>query len=275
MFRRYIRLAPLAAVCAAGCFATRNDVRIVQADVARLQGTIDRMIVAQAQAQQAALARADSLRADDARRQALALEALADSLRALSAQVGRNFATGSDEIGQIARQVATIQQLIGANARQMRDVAAGIERRSQAAAAAGAGTADSVAAATTPGPQQLYTLGLEKVRTLAYGAGRAYFEEILATYPDSPQAVDAQWGIADAYLREGLDPQADSVFQIVVTKYPKSFRAANALYKRAQLLVKRGQPRAACDLLAQLKRDHPRAAEIDFATEMQRTVCTP
>ena len=36
-FNRFARLAPLAAVVAAGCFATRNDVRLLQADISRLQ----------------------------------------------------------------------------------------------------------------------------------------------------------------------------------------------------------------------------------------------
>ena len=67
---------------------------------------------------------------------------------------------------------------------------------------------------------------------------------------------------------EGNTTAADSVYQLVATKYPKNPEAPTALYSRGRLLWeanKRGEARV---VLNRLIRDYPNADEVDLAKNL-------
>lgn len=263
------RLLPVVVVATTGCFATRNDVRIVQQDVRRAE---------------AELLRRDSLRtAQDARLTALVSSAL-DSLRVVSAQLSKHNAESKEALYAVGQQLLQVLDLQGLSQRRLQELRAELESRAQAPVVAPPPPQpvvtgrDSVVAtavpptAAGPGPNQLYQLGFDQLRRASYGAARAAFGELLSTYPRSELAADAQYHIAVAFASEGQEAAADSVYALVVERYPQSPRAPTALYKRGVALAAAGQTRLARTLLQQVIDRYRTAPEVELARDRLATL---
>ena len=290
--RRYARLAPLAAVCAAGCFATRSDVRIVQSNVLNTQAQLAQLIAAQQAEIERARARAlqaDSLRGEESARILAIVKAVGDSLAVLTETASRDRARTVEALEGVQKQVLVLQQLSGASAKQMRDALAAIEaRRSEvppsapptggAAGTTQRDTATKAASATsppvtpaTPGPAQLLVLGREAIVKGSYSTGRGALEELLTSHPNAPQAPEALLLVGESYTREMNEGAADSVYQLVVSRYPKSMSAPTALYKRANAL-KTSQPAKARQLLQLIIDQHATSDEAPLAAALIKTL---
>ncbi len=263
--RRTIRTLVLsaAALAASACFATRSDVRTLQGDIAVLR---------------AENARADSVHRAEFQRAAIALSAVADSVRAVNAFLAR-FSTDvsrfqgdlSITLHTFGQQLLTIQELIGQNQKHMQDVRAEMERQqaelanSAQPSAPGAKTPPAAAAApggsTSPGPAQLFKLGGQMLDRGSYPAARAAFGSLLEQYPNDDMAGEAQFGIGHSFDLEGQAAAADSVYAIVVDKYPKTEHASSALYKRAMAAKQNGQAAKATAMFQQLVAKYPRSLE--------------
>src|SRR5687768_4324490 len=116
--RRLSRIASLGALAAlAGCFATRNDVRVVQTDVASL-----RMEMVRNDAQ---------IRSDLAATTAL-LRAATDSVMQLSARTVSIQGDVRGETRNIREQLLAIQQLLGQSQATINRLRADIERSTAA-----------------------------------------------------------------------------------------------------------------------------------------------
>ena len=101
MIRFALRLAPVALALATGaCFATRNDVRILQDDITKFRAS-----------QQTA----DSARAAQLTQVVATLGQVNDSLRATSARMARWQANAQGDIRNIQEQLVQIQELTGAS----------------------------------------------------------------------------------------------------------------------------------------------------------------
>ncbi len=211
------------------CFATRNDVRILQTDVQTLR---------------AEAARADSMRARQIASIITALNttlsALSDSVREASMRLGRFQGDTRQELRVVQEQLLQIQELTGQSQRRLQEMRASFEARNDQMAVA-APTAvplpgdttkpPSTAPAAGPGPNQLLIAGQDQFRRGSPGTARALFIELLTTYPGSDLAPEAQLYVAETFASEGKRAEADSVYQVVFTKYPSSAKAADALYK--------------------------------------------
>jgi TolA-binding protein len=132
-----------------------------------------------------------------------------------------------------------------------------MEQRSREIQAADAADSTARAAAATPGPEQLYDVGLQQARRSAWTAARSAFEELLRLYPQSAVAPDAQLQIAYSFEAEKNQAAADSVYQLVVTNHPRSIAAPTALYKHAQSLIAAQKQAEARVLIERLRRDYP------------------
>ncbi|MBI1808625.1 MAG: hypothetical protein HYR75_01900, partial [Gemmatimonadetes bacterium] len=142
MMRGARRLAwiPLAAVAASGCFATRNDVRVLQGDIAVLR---------------AEAARADSMHREQMRQVARQVGAVGDTLRAANSFIARFQGDVSLQMHSFGQQLLTIQELLGQSAKKMQEMRADLEARDAeraAAAAQMAAAAAPPAAVTSPAP---------------------------------------------------------------------------------------------------------------------------
>jgi TolA-binding protein len=78
--------------------------------------------------------------------------------------------------------------------------------------------------------------------------------------------------IAETYAAERNQVAADSVYGLVVQRYPRSPKAATALYKRALILKSAGQNAAARAALERIVREYPRSDEAALAREQLRTL---
>lgn len=248
------------------CFATRGDARALQNDIAQLQ------------AMAARAARADTQQAVQLRQIAQALSAVTDSLKRASSNLQRFQGDVSMSMHGVEQQLLTIQELTGQSRKQVDALRAQIEARASDVPPAAAPMASNpvgapVAAPTgapQPGPYQLMELGRQQLARGATSAARAAFSDLLAQYPASDLAPEAQYWIAEAFASAGSAAEADSVFSLVAERYPASERAPVALYKRAVALKVAGQTRPARTLLQQVLDKYPKSEAATLAAALLR-----
>ncbi len=260
MSRRFrALLVPAVALMAGACFATRNDVRTLQSDIAVLR---------------AENARSDSVHRSQFQQAALAVRAVADSMRSMNALIARFSADVARFQGDLAitmhtfgTQLVTLQELAGQNQRQLQTVKAQLDRdQADLANSATPSTASPSSAGSVPGgqpanPNGLFATGLALLEKGAGATARAVFQDFLAQAPNNENAGEAQFGIARSYDLDGNAAAADSAYALVVQKYPKTLHASTALYKRALAARLSGRPAIAKQLFQQVVDQYPKSIE--------------
>ena len=256
-------IAPLAALVVAGCMASKTDIQLLQTDIQTM--------------------RTESTRSDSARRAQIE-QVLAqvirtnDSIRIVSARLSKLQADVQNDHYEMNRNILTLQELSGQSQRRLQELRGAMEERSQPAPAPAspAPGPDSVRASAgagaAPGPGQLFQSSLDQLRRGSVGVARSGFEELLRTYPTYEDAPEAMVYIAETYAAERNQAAADSVYGLVVQRYPRSPKAATALYKRALVLKSAGQSAAARASLERIVREYPRSDEAALAREQLRTL---
>jgi tol-pal system protein YbgF len=252
---RVTRYAPLTALVLAGCLASKTDVALLQSDLRTM--------------------RTESARGDSARRaqvdQVLSqLMRTNDSVRAISSRLAKLQGDVANEHYQMSREIIQLQELSGQSTRRLQELRGALEERAPAAAPPAPG--DSGRAPAAPGPGQLFQSSLDQFRRGSVSVARGGFEELLRTYPTYEDAPEAMVYIAETYAAERNQVAADSVYGLVVQRYPRSPKAATALYKRAQILRSAGQSAAARAALERIVREYPRSDEAALAREQLRTL---
>ncbi len=266
---------PLTAVLLGGCFASQQDIKVLQGDIALL--------------------RTENASADSARRAQLdraitSLRTTNDSLTALSSRLTRFRSDVTTSIASVDEQLLQVQELTGQSQRRIQEVRASLEERQGAAAAAAApssGTAAGVRGAAgvraapaagaasapaqtpgpTPGPNQLFQVGREQLMQGSNAAARQAFDDLITKYPKSDMAAEAQFYVAETYAAENNGAAADSVYARVASRYAGSPRAATAMYKRAVAAQNGGATDQARDLFNQLIKKYPRSDEASLARD--------
>jgi tol-pal system protein YbgF len=246
-----------------GCFATRNDVRILQGDVFALRSE---------------LARSDSARerqiAALASSVAGALGGLRDSLAALSLRLVRYQADLRQDLSSLERQLQMMGELTGEAQRRIAQFAAELEGRGAQQAVrtdtGGAAVTGGAAGAPVPGPYTLYLLGREQLQQNSFAAARGAFATLLREYPQSELAPNAQLSLAIALEAEGLQADADTAYQAVVSRYPSSSAVPTARYKLALSLARQGRRAEARAAMERIVREYPRTEEAELAADWLR-----
>jgi len=263
---RWLSVAPILLVTAGGCLATKGDIRLLQDELRATRA-------------QVAVGDTTILRADEARRQQLAslsaaLNRTSDSLRSLTARVAAFQANTSGELGAIGTQMVQVQALLGQSARAVQEARQQLQALREGANAPLPPITPSDTtqrAAGVPGPGTLFTSAIEALKQGSFRTARTGFDQLLTSYPTSEQAPLAQLRVADAYKGEGNTPAADSVYQLVVNKYPKTPEAATALYRHGRILWDTDKKSEARVVLQRLIRDFPYADEVDLARTLLGT----
>jgi tol-pal system protein YbgF len=256
------RAAPFACLVVMGaCFATREDVRVLQGDLLEV--------------------RAQSARSDSALRQQLnevaaTLGVVTDTVASIGTQLTRMQGDLRGELYELGQQLIQVQELTGQSQQRLQELRASLEQRSQEVlprdTVPGADTTGAAQPAAAPGPNQLFQLSIEQFRRGSTSAARTGFEELLRQHPTSDVAPDAQFYIGETYNAEGNVAAADSAYALVVSTYPRSPRAPTALYKRALALEARGNAEKARSALKELVLRYPRSDEAPLARERLRTM---
>jgi tol-pal system protein YbgF len=265
--RRFFRLglAPVVILTTGACFATRNDVRILQEDL--------QVVRAERVAADSALLRAIETVTADLARVSASLTVIADSVRVSSATMMRLRGDVRSDLQSIGQQLIMIQELTGQSQRRIQELRAEMEAR--AAELAVPPPTDSTgapvaAAAPSPGPAQLYQMGQDQLRRGSVSSARAAYLQLLTQHPTSDLAPQALYGVAETWADEGNGVAADSVYALVVQRYPRSEQAPNALYKRASAFRSIGQTEQAMSIYRQIVDQYPRSDAALLAQEFLR-----
>ena len=268
---RHLAPVTFAVVCGA-CFATRNDVRILQEDIHAM--------------------RAQQLRADSARAKQLAdmtaalaanIGVVKDSVRDLGVRLTTFQGATRQELYSIGQQLLMIGESMGQSQAQLRNFRADIEERNRQTLETAlrsvpppvvAGDSTKTATTTPPtvvplteGPNTLYQIGRDQLMQNSWSAARDAFTQLLTAHPTSDLAPHAQLHIGESYDAEGNRTAGDSVFRLVRSKYPSSPAAPTALYKLGRSLRAQRKNAEARAAMQQVVRMYPRSDEATLATE--------
>lgn len=246
-------LAPVVALAATGCLASKGDILLLQDEIRALR---------------AMQARADTARRTQADSALLAIRRTQDSLRALAMRFGSFQATVTGELFELNKQLITVQELAGMSSKRIMELRSTMEERAQTAAPADTG------APRPPGPAQLYQAAFDLLRRGSQSAARAGFEELLRLYPDFEQASSAQLLIGQSFADEKppRTAEADSVYGLVVRKYPRSVDAPTALFKYALSQIAQKKTGAGRTALQRIVREYPGSTEAELAADRLRTL---
>jgi tol-pal system protein YbgF len=245
-------LAPVAALAATGCVASKQDITLLQDEIRTLR---------------AMQARADSAQRRKADSALFLLGRTNDSLRIMAQRIGAFQATVGGELFEMGKQLITIQELAGMSSKRIMELRSTMEERAQSMT-----SSDTAAPPASPGPAQLFQASFDQLRRGSYGTARAGFEELLRRYPTFEEASAAQLYIAQSYAEERRIAEADSVYALVVTKYPRSKDAPTALYKYGISQLKQGKTAAARTALQRVVREFPASTEAELARDRLRTI---
>lgn len=245
-------VAPLVLLAAGGCLASKGDIRLLQDEL-------------RASRQQAATGDASILRADTLRRQQIAalsasLDRMIDSQRVLSARFAAFQATVNGELGAMGQQLVNFQALLGQTTRNVQDTKNQLQALKEQATASTAPqptTASPSGPPGLPGPATLFTSANDQLKQGNYQTALNGFDQLLSSYPDYEQAPLAQLHVGEAYWANGNTIAADSVYQLVATKYPKSDEAATGLYKHGKFLWDANKKPEARVVLQKVIKDYP------------------
>jgi tol-pal system protein YbgF len=267
---RWNMLAPAACVAAGACVASKGDIRLLQDELRASRTVIARGDTAASHADDARRRQIDALSSDVRRTN--------DSLRALSTRMLAFQARTDGELDELAKQLIQLQALAGQTTRNIQDIRAAWESAQREQAIVPSATSPDTGARSAPAvppPTALFQDAKKQLDNGSYRTARMGFEQLLASYPNADQAPRALFYVAGAYDGERNQAAADSVYQLVVGRYPKSPEAASALYKRAQILSAAGKNKEAVQLLQQLIREYPSADASDLAKDLLRTIQRP
>ena len=255
----------LALILLGGCLASKGDIRLLQDEIRATRAQIG-------------VADTARMRSDDARRAQIAslassVERIADSLRALNGRFAAFQANAAGQFDAVGQQIVQIQALLGQTTRGMAEARAqlealreqGIASPSTSPAPAGADTGKGAPAG--PGPATIYTTAVQELRAGSYSTARNGFDELIRTYPDYPQVPQAQIYVGDAFKSQGNTAAADSVYQLVPTRYPKSPQAATGMYKHGMILWDANKRADARIWFNRVIREFPNSPEAELAND--------
>jgi tol-pal system protein YbgF len=260
-------VAPLLLFAASGCLATKSDIQLLQTEA--------RTSRSQSAEGVAAILRADSVRGRQIAQLSATLNRLTDSVRTLTARFAAFQASANGEFAAMNTQLVQFQALLGQTTRNLQDTRAQIEAlREQGTTAASPPPAVAAGDSTqrpppgTPGPATLYNSANEQYKAGSFRTARNGFELLLNTYPNSEYASAALLHIGDAYKGDRNPTAADSVYQLVADRYPKSPDAPTALYRRARILTDANRKDEARVLLNRVIKEYPRSDEAILAKNL-------
>jgi tol-pal system protein YbgF len=255
--RRMRRLVPVLALAALpACFATRDDLVVIQQDIATT--------------------RTELLAADSARRQQLdrilvAVTAAEDTISTISRTFTNFQANVQSRLENYGDQLIRVQELLGVSQQQLQRLRADLERtRGTAVAPAGTPGGAQVPPAgvdagaepprqVTAGPAQLMEAGRQQQRRGASGVARQQFEDLVRAYPDDDLVPEALFYIAETYATERNEAAADSVWVKLYTDHPDAPRAPEAMYRHGVALENGGRRTEARRIYQQVIRQYPRS----------------
>jgi tol-pal system protein YbgF len=163
---------------------------------------------------------------------------------------GGRLADVSSELEALREQISQLEGRLEVNEHQVQEA---LEEAKKARLAAAQGVSAAPAARglddpTAGLPPEASASAEVKAYRAAYDAWRGNdnqqcidrFGEFLQAFPTSQYADDASFWLADCYFKQGDLKAAILRFDDVATRYPKSEKASEALYRQGEALLKLG-----------------------------------
>jgi len=252
------------------CFATRNDVRILQEDIL---------------SSRAAQARADSARArqlaEISNTLNTTLGGVRDSVRELGSRLVTFQGATRQELYSLGQQLLQLGALMGQSQAAMRDFSANMVERNRQALEQAVRSATAPAAVPgdtttkpvigpvtlTEGPNVMYQIARDQLTNRAWGSAREAFNKLITDHPRSDLVPDAMLGVADSYDAEGNTALGDSAYRAVFTKFPSDEVAPTAMYKLGLSLARQKKMPDARKAMQDVARQYPRSDEATLAND--------
>ena len=138
-------------------------------------------------------------------------------------------------------------------------------------AAAGAGAAGSAAAdsggAGTSEEQRVYGQSFDALKAGSYSIAITGFKDFLTSYPASPLAENAQYWLGEAYYVTRDFDSASGAFKSVLSKWPDSRKAPDALLKLGYTQIAQNKVGEGRATLSQVVQKYPGTDAAKLATE--------
>jgi tol-pal system protein YbgF len=152
-----------------------------------------------------------------------------------------------------------IEELQNENAvlkKQQRDLYADLDKRLTEAAAS-ASAAAAAPAAPEADEQALYNRALEQLRARNYVAAVDGFRALAASHPAGQMADNTQYWLGEAYYVTAEFDQAAAAFQRVLSGWPNSRKAPDAMLKLGYTQIEQNKLAAARATLQQVATKYP------------------
>jgi tol-pal system protein YbgF len=238
-----------------GCFASQNDIRVLQNDLVVM--------------------RQEALQANNDRQKQMdrlvtminslsgSVHGTQDSIRAISARLRDYAANQRHDYTEVLSEMARLGEIVGQSQTQVQAIRTEMERRKREVVTPAVVVPDS---ASVPGELQLLEMGRSNLRSGSYATARQVFGDLIQQYPNSASAPEAQLQIGIAFEGEKDTAKADSVYALVIQQYPTNkVEVPKALYKRGNFAMVQGKKKEARAFFKQIIDKYPTADEASIA----------
>lgn len=194
--------------------------------------------------------------------------ALQAQIRGLQGQVDELQRSNSQLLKQQRQRYADLKKRIAALQQGGAAGAGGTGAASLAAgASAGAGPAGSPAASAasqlgalpgvTPTQQSVYGQAFDALKAGSYSVAISGFKGFLKSYPQSPLAPNAEYWLGEAHFVNQDYPQAERAFRTVISHWPDSGKARDAMLDLGNVLLAQGKTTEGRKTLHQVIKQFP------------------
>jgi tol-pal system protein YbgF len=231
--------AAVVALLGSGCYGKR--ISAVEVRTARIEDRLNEIERAQ-------------------RDQAAEVAELREKVRAQVDLVRAGHAGGDERMRDLERAVQILAQRVdesGELYRELKDTVRYRAADSTAAASGGGGGGGS--------PRAIYDAAYQDLTRGNHGLAILGFQEVLAKFPTSELADNAQYWIGESYYAQKDFKQALAEFQKTVQAYPQGDKVPAALYKTALCQQQLGDKGAARTTLQGLVDKYPQSEEARLA----------
>jgi len=291
----------LGAMC--GSILTPSPAGAVSKEMIQLQTSVDQLVQSQQSLRSAVDANNATLRtliqqSTDSVNQLHGQMALVEkTVQEVQANTGARIDTMTTQTQGLSDNVQDIQARVGKLSQQMNDIqsllqsidgkisggsgAPLVASGGGAAPAAEGAAGDNGAGGGNGGGQPaisadtLYQNGLRDFTGGKYDLARQEFQDYLANFPTNDLASNAQFYIGEIDYAQGNYKAAIGSYVRVMSQYPRSFKVAASLLKKAQAEIKLGQKQSGIRDLHEVVRKYPGTDEARQAQARLRELGVP
>ena len=214
------------------------DIRILQEQSQQLQNQIAALIATLNDSIKAVNARMDDQ--TNANRKSMAdqklvIDTMANDLRVLREKVDDN----NVRVGSLGQEIDALRQSVSSiNApRPFGTESAATDPNAGGAAPPDTSAPPAGAVAVGASPKKLLDGALADYFAGQYDLAAIGFESYVRTFPQSPEAPEAQLRAGNSYLQTAKNDKAVDAYDVVIRNYPKSSSVAEAYLKKGQALM--------------------------------------